>query len=330
MSDLPAAKSLDVLNGGARRLFANLSSKATPGSELTFAFWMNGQFDGASLKPVAGRWFFPSQLSWLISHDNPGFLEWRWSTDGSNQFTAISPSTIIAAGGIENAWQHLVIAVDGTNAEFYLNGSSMGAAALTGSTPYTLTTSDLNIGADGNLSLFHLGYIAHCGLFDEKKDASWVTENWDCFLDSSDPSAVAIYQWLDFTDETPNGEDLTAVNLARLSGFPPIASGGIGTATLQNVTPTKETIILPSTEVTFDAVDNNPISIVTGWVKYVGDPRPRLFMLHDEFVQGFRLNSSMVDTNGDQTLLQFTLLPDGGWEAPIEDLGVAGFNIPCL
>lgn len=117
-------------------------------------------------------------------------------------------------------------------------------------------------------------------------------------------------------------DDVRISNVARTddeilanfkAGWPWIDGGDAPEVVM--ITPTVGTPISRREPATFRITDDLKICLVVGWLTYAGDIRPTLVYDGDDFTEGFRLYSTAIaDDDDDPTQIDFSVIPDGGWE----------------
>lgn len=90
--------------------------------------------------------------------------------------------------------------------------------------------------------------------------------------------------------------------------------------TVSNVSPASGSEISKNQAITFDVADNIAVTLAAGWLRYEGSNESLLIYDGDGFRFPFNILSTVDDVNGDQTLLQFSILPVGGWVTDIAEL----------
>jgi hypothetical protein len=221
--------------GGLERARASLSARlaAIPSGPFTMMGWVVGIYGGTlgTLRSMQSIWRFGGgNLSIILADHSTTAIELRISTDGSagGQLPFVSTVTKSAIGIREREWHNYIVAFDGTDVRFYINGVQLGAVVPTGATPFTGTVADYWVGNEDDNSTAWNGALGHTAIFDAKKDAAWVAANWNLIQGIDvvgDPDLVAA--WIfngDLTDISGNGQDLSVPSGIGLATLPIVGS----------------------------------------------------------------------------------------------------------
>jgi len=102
--------------------------------------------------------------------------------------------------------------------------------------------------------------------------------------------------------------------------------GGGDSPRVVDLSPASGSAITASTPITFSFVDEDGIGFAPIWVKYDAANAQRILVYEGTGVTpspGFSV-TTIADTNGDRTRLDFSILPDGGWVDDIDELTIMG------
>jgi len=79
--------------------------------------------------------------------------------------------------------------------------------------------------------------------------------------------------------------------------------------------------------ITFTIQGPDASSFVGIWVQYEGDDEEVLAYDGTSFITPFVQNSTVEKTLGDDTLQNFSVVPEGGWPANLASIRVQGFPV---
>lgn len=78
---------------------------------------------------------------------------------------------------------------------------------------------------------------------------------------------------------------------------------------------------------TFTVQNGNPVSFVGIWVRYEGSDEELLVRNGTDFVAPFIANSTIIRPLGDDTLVNYSIVPEGGWQGNLARVRVQGFPL---
>lgn len=82
--------------------------------------------------------------------------------------------------------------------------------------------------------------------------------------------------------------------------------------------------------ITFTITGGNPSSFVGIWIRYEDSDEEILVTDGVDFVYPFAANSSHLHPLGDDTLKEFSIVPEGGWQGNLARVRVQGFPLVVI
>lgn len=111
---------------------------------MSVAFWIKANTNTQTWAGIIGKYAAGSNNGWnLFRSDAGNGLKFYYFKDASNY---INNSSNIINGIIDNIWHHIVITVDASGANGYLDGSNVSTLSWIGTVGAPTSTDDLRIG----------------------------------------------------------------------------------------------------------------------------------------------------------------------------------------
>ena len=79
--------------------------------------------------------------------------------------------------------------------------------------------------------------------------------------------------------------------------------------------------------ISFTVQGGNPVSFVAVWVRYEDSAEEILVNNGTRFLPPFDANSEILRPYGDDTLVTYSIIPEGGWQGNISQVRVEGFPL---
>ena len=79
--------------------------------------------------------------------------------------------------------------------------------------------------------------------------------------------------------------------------------------------------------ISFIIQNGDPVSFVGIWIQYEGADEEILVSNGVDFISPFVANSSKVKPLGDDTLVSYSIMPEGGWQGNLARVRVQGFPV---
>ena len=218
---LGSADTAVTLNGTSQRVATPFSSSINPTGPFTAEVWVKPDAPGSSGTPPCPMSYFstPSaRYGWLIYEWDTG---WRLRMyNGVNTAAAVE----ITGGGAPNVgeWYHLVVAYDGTNASFYVNGTLVGQQSAALYVPNN--GGPFSIGARADGAFWFAGSVDEAALYTNALSATDIQAH---YANGTSPSPSQSYNSLVLANnpilyyrldepDFAGGSPVTAANLGNL------------------------------------------------------------------------------------------------------------------
>lgn len=171
---------------------------------------------------------------WLIANDGDLFFD--YSADGT--FTNRTSERTDARAVSLGTWTHIAVTADvsAQDIKFYVNGSLVASTqtdAGSGATSIHNSAAPVSIGSwdlGGTPAAFYDGLIDECRIWNDVRTAAEISNNYQTQLNGDEAGLVAYWRFNnDYTDETANGNNLTATASPVFSTdvpFPGTEDGG--------------------------------------------------------------------------------------------------------
>jgi len=217
-------KSLDLESSSSQYAYitdANQTGLDITG-DFTFEFWFKAESVGINQAILSKFSSASGNYSYRVTITDDNKIAVYLSADGttSNHDSYESTSAEVTAG----VWNHFAIIYEVSEnlVTVYKNGKSIAGSTTTTGTVNSIYngSADFNIGASGAGSEFHLdGKINEVRVWNDMRTVTEIQENLGKILTGSESNLQGYWRLNDdYTDETSNGNDLTA------SGSPVFAS----------------------------------------------------------------------------------------------------------
>ena len=210
------------LNGTSQRVVAPFDSSLNPTGPFTAEVWVNPEVPGSSGTP-------PCPLSyWSAPSARYGWLIYEWDTGWKlRMYNGVDTTQTvdITGGGAPNVgqWYHLVVAYDGTNASFYVDGALVGQQSAALYVPNN--GGPFSIGARADGSFWFAGSVDEVALYTNVLSATDIQDHYQNGTSATpsqpyDSLVLASHPLLYYRLDEPtftSGAPVTAANLGSLA-----------------------------------------------------------------------------------------------------------------
>ena len=155
----------------------NLMASAVS-SNMTIEAWVKPATAGNNWRPVIGKSYKGSQLSYVIQGATPQGVPSLYIAPASSNLLASAPLPT-------NTWSHIAATFDGTTVRLYVNGSLSASQAQSGAP--TPSNDPLTIGSDGLLESFWNGAIDEVRIYNRALSATEIQTDMNTAVVSQAP-----------------------------------------------------------------------------------------------------------------------------------------------
>lgn len=211
--------SLSLSSGSGHR--ATIADASQTGLDLSTALTFEAWLNPASLVPtgvnsdqtILAKWVDSgNQRSYalqLFSSSGARYIRFLLSDNGSN----ISTDTFLAFNSlVVGTWSHIAATFNGTQAEYFLNGASIGTKSGGYASVYN-SSSVFEVGSINGGSVYYDGLIDDLRIWNDVRTESEILANYRKSLIGNESNLVAYWRFENnYLDMTSNNNDLTGVN----------------------------------------------------------------------------------------------------------------------
>lgn len=222
--------SLSLTAGSGHR--ATIADASQTGLDLSTALTFEMWLKPTSLVPTGVNSEQTILAKWVDSGNQRSYALQLYSSAGaryirfllSDNGTNISTDTFLAFDSLViGTWSHLATTFNGTQAEYFFNGVSVGTKSGGYASLYN-SSSVFEVGSINNGSVYYDGLIDDIRIWNDIRTVSEISLNYRKSLVGNESNLVAYWRFEnDYLDMTSNNNDLTGVNTPVFStDFAPV------------------------------------------------------------------------------------------------------------